>query len=330
MYLDYFNKALTADPHFAPAIYQLYYHHFNTDPAKAMQYFKEYTAKADPSPAHQYAYTDLLYLNKDYDAAITQAKQLLNTNEKEPRLYKMLAYSYAAKSDTAIALDYMQQYFGAETDSNLVIKDFETIADLYMSTNGKEDSALVYLEKAVNLEKDATVRYGYFKKMADVASGLKNYPAQANYLKQYYIGNATATNVDLFNWGLAHYRSGNYIAADSVFALYVKGHPDQGFGYIWQARSQSAMDKEMKEGKAIPFYQKLIEVVDENKDDETHKKWLVEAYGYLAAYETNTEKDFAEAVNYFEKLLEVDPGNEDAKKYITMLEKKIEAGGGNK
>jgi lipoprotein NlpI len=48
---------------------------------------------------------------------------------------------------------------------------------------------------------------------------------------------------------------------------------------------------------------------------------MVEAYGYLAAYEANTEKDYSEAIGYFEKILEVDPGNNDAEKYIAILEK---------
>jgi lipoprotein NlpI len=48
---------------------------------------------------------------------------------------------------------------------------------------------------------------------------------------------------------------------------------------------------------------------------------MVEAYGYLAAYEVNHEKDYAQAVDLFEKVLEVDPENASAKKYITILEK---------
>jgi len=323
MYLDYFDKALAADSEFAPALYQLYHHYFFADASKAMDYFNQYKAKSDPSIEHDYAYTDLLYLNKQYDAAIQNAQQLLKRDDKEPRLYKMLAYSYQAKADSALALDYMRQYFSTEADSNFVMKDYETIADLYLAADGKGDSALVFLEKAVEKEQDSTVRYAYFKKLADIAANLQNFNAQAQWMAKYYTNNPKATNVDLFNWGLAHYRAGDYKAADTVFAKYVEGHPDQGFGYIWQARSKAAMDKEMTEGAAIPYYQKLVEVIGDKKDDETNKKWLVEAYGYLAAYETNTQQDFAEAVDYFGKLLEVDPENQDAKKYMAMLQEKL-------
>jgi lipoprotein NlpI len=74
---------------------------------------------------------------------------------------------------------------------------------------------------------------------------------------------------------------------------------------------------------AIPVYEKLIEVLQKDTTDENYKKWIVEAYNYLAAYEVNTRKNFAQAINYFEKVLEVDPGNDDAQKYIGILEKNL-------
>ena len=133
-----------------------------------------------------------------------------------------------------------------------------------------------------------------------------------------------ATNIDLFNWGLAHYRAGEFAAADSAFGIYVSKYPEQSFGYYWQAKSRALQDKDMTLGVAVPAYQKLIEVLEKNPNDANYKKWLVEAYAYLAAYETNTQKDYAEAVNYFEKVLQVDPENADAKKYIDILEKNLD------
>jgi len=49
----------------------------------------------------------------------------------------------------------------------------------------------------------------------------------------------------------------------------------------------------------------------------------MEAYGYLAAYESNTKKDYREAITYFEKLLALDPNNADAKKYVDILKENL-------
>jgi len=43
---------------------------------------------------------------------------------------------------------------------------------------------------------------------------------------------------------------------------------------------------------------------------------------YYERYKT-TQKDYAEAIDYFEKLLQVEPENANAKKYIEMLENNL-------
>lgn len=323
LYLEYFNKALAADPEYAPALYQLYVYNFYHDVPKAFQLYNQYLTKSDPSIRTQYDLTDLLYLNKEYDKAIQKANDLIakHGTDLEPRIYKLLAYSYVETKDSSKALDYMKQYFEKEEDSNLIAKDFELMAGLYANTTDKKDSAIVFIQKAAGLMKDSTALFNYYKKLAGIAKGNKDYASEAKWMEKYYTGNDKATNVDLFNWGLANYLAQDFQMADSVFGMYVAKYPEQSFGYYWQARSNASLDKDMKEGLAIPVYKKLIEVLQSDTTNANYKKWMVEAYAYLAAYEANTQKDYNEAVDYFEKVLEVDPDNADAKRYIAILEK---------
>jgi tetratricopeptide (TPR) repeat protein len=323
LYLEYFNKAIAADPDYAPALYQLYVYNFYHDIARAFQLYNQYLAKSDPSIQNQYDLTDLFYLNKEYDKAIENANSLMATqgNKLEPRIYKLLAYSYAETKDSIKALRFMHDYFLKEEDSNLVAKDFELMAGLYANSSHKQDSALVYLEKAAGLQKDSAALFNYYKKLATMAKSNKDYASEAKWMEKFYRGNDNATNVDLFNWGLANFLAQDFRMADSVFGMYVAKYPEQSFGYYWQARSNASLDKDMKESLAIPVYKKLIEVLQGDTTNANYKKWMVEAYAYLAAYEANTQKDYNEAVDYFEKVLEVDPDNADAKRYIAILEK---------
>lgn len=324
-YLKFFNDAIAADPDYAPAYYDLYLHYYFREPAKAMEYFNQFVAKSDVDPENDYRYTDLLYLTKQYDKAIQNAEQLIAKNaETAPRLYKLIAYSYEGMKDTTQAVSYMQEYFAKAPDSVFVVKDFETMGDLYMTMEGKQDSAALFYEKAAGLQTDSTAMYAYYKKLADLYKTQKDYPAEAKWLGKFYEGNSKANNLDLFNWGIAHYRAKEYDKADTVFGIYIKEHPDQGFGYYWRARSNSVMDSALEKGLAIPYYEKVVELASKDTADETNKKWLIEAYGYLAAYETNVEKDYAASINYFKQLLEVDPENKDAEKYIAILEKNLQ------
>lgn len=323
VYIENFTKAINADKNYGPAYYELYYHYRNSDPAKAMQYFNKYVSLSDKSIEQDYAFTDLLYLNKDYKNAISNAQQLILTEGEavQPRLYKLIAYSFRESSDTANAILQMQRYFTNEHDSNLVTKDFEMLAELYGTQTGYEDSAIVYYQKALASAQAESTRYEYYKKLSVLTGSLKDYEAQAEWLRKYYIGNEDAKNTDLFNWGVASYRAADYIQADSAFRIYTEKYPEQGFGYYWQARSNAAIDTALTEGRAIPHYEKLIEVVNDDSLSATDKRWVIEAYTYLAAYEMNTEQDYDEARTYLNKILEVDPENDNAKKYISMLDK---------
>jgi tetratricopeptide (TPR) repeat protein len=325
MYVSYFQKAIAADPNYAPSLYSLYVYEFNRNPAKAMEYYKQYMAKSDASIENEYDLADLFYTNKQYDQAIQKADALVKAegDKVQPRLYKLISYSYAEQKDSAKAFNYMQQYFDKEADSNKVAKDYLLMGNLYAAVNDNDSLAFTYFDKAVALEKDSSELAKYFKRFADLAAANKNFSQQAKWLGKYYSSGENTTNIDLFNWALAHYKAEEYAAADSVFGIYVSKYPEQSFGYYWQAKSKALQDKDMALGLAVPAYQKLIEVLQANPNDANFKNWMVESYAYLAAYETNTQKDYAEAVNYFQKVLEVDPANANAKKYIDILEKNI-------
>lgn len=325
MYLDYFNKAIAADPVYAPSLYQLYAYQFSRHPAKAMDYYKQYAANSDASLQTDYDLADLLYLNKDYTAATAKANAIAQREgaNVQPRLYKLISYSYAGMKDTAQAITYMERYFATAPDSLLMARDFETASQLYAS-NKADSLAKIYLVKATEREIDTTRLLADYRKLADIAKADNDDSEQAKWLGLSYAANKKANNVDLYYWAVAHFNAREYDKADSAFGLYAAKYPEQSFGYYWQARSKALLDSGMREGLAIPAYHKLIDILQKDTTDKNYKKWMVEAYAYLAAYEANTQKDYAEAKDYFGKLLEVDPTNEDAKKYIAILEKQVE------
>jgi len=324
MYLKYFTNALDADKNYGPAMYELYSYYLYTKPdaEKAMQYFQSYMAVSDKNIRNEYALTDLLYLTENYEDAIKNAKKLISIEKDsvQPRIYKLAGYSYAESKDTAAALDFMRKYFHFEKDSNLIAKDFEMMALIFKSIPNCEDSTIKYYEHATALSKDSTLLVQYFKELAALAAAKKDFDSQAKWLGLYYSFSKNASNVDLFNWGISAFRSNDYSLADSVFGLYTEKYPEQEFGFYWRARTNAIIDSGMTAGLAIPYYTELIELIDPDSLSTTNKKWIIEAYGYMAAYEANTNENYDKAIEYFDKILEIDPGNENAKKYLSVLE----------
>lgn len=327
MYMQYFDEALTADQNFAPTLQKMYVYYFYKDPARALDYYNRYMVNADSHDERLYDLADLYYINKKYDEAIAKANAIVTEKGEEvkPRIYKLIGYSYAALEDSAKALAYMDKYFDQSEDSSLLAKDFEMMGELQLAA-GNQEEAVDYLTKATERGDEDIDLYPTYKRLAAIAEANKDFVAQAKWMGKYYTDNDKATNVDLFKWALAHYRAEEYLKAAEVFTEYTNQYPDQSYGFYWLARSYAAQDSEMEEGLAVPHYKKLLEVLQQDTENPNYKNWAVEAYGFLAAYQANQEKNYAEAINYFQKVLELDPANDEARKYIDILEK-AEAGG---
>jgi len=323
VYMKYFNDALAADSLYAPALYEIYYHYYFRDITQAMTYLQKYIASSDYNIENEYRLTDMLFLQKDYEAVIHNGRQLVKKEggDVAPRIYKLIANSYKNLNNTDNALIFMQKYFSDNTDTAYLASDYETMGDIYAGLDNNTDSAAHYYDMAAAQNSKDAEKFRLYNTIAKLYANAKNYKKQALWLQKYYDGNTGATNVDLFNWGLAHYYAAEYNLADSVFALYTEKYPDQQYGHYWRAKANVAIDTAMEMGLAIPHYLKVIEIAEKDSSDNVNRKRLIESYGYLASYKANHEKDYTGSMEYFEKILGLQPDNEDAKKYVTILQK---------
>ncbi len=319
LYLEYFRKAITADPKYAPAYYQLYHHYYFRIVDTAKGYLEKYIALSDHKIENDYDYADILYLTKNYAQAIELAKKIIEMDKENmpARIYKLIAYSYQESGEHQKAFDYLQQYFAAAPDTVVIAKDFVFLADLYKERQDI-DSAIYFFKSGAALESDTASLIKYYKTIADLAKQQKDYAETAAWLGKFYQTNIKATNVDLFNWGIALYQAHNYEGSDSVFSLYAEKYPEQEHGYYWRARNNAIIDSSMEQSLAIPYYLKVIEIGQLDSTGNS-KKHLIEAYGYLAGYEANKNKDYAKAIEYFETVLQLDPENKQAQKYVQIL-----------
>ncbi|HET6558043.1 MAG TPA: tetratricopeptide repeat protein, partial [Prolixibacteraceae bacterium] len=307
VYMKYFMTAYNADSTFAPLLQDLYDHYYYRDTKEAKKYLVKYIANTDYSIKNDYSLTDILYLSGDYSKAIELAKAIQEKEgiNSQPRLHKLVAYSYAKSGDTANALLAISKYFKNESESKLLASDYELRAQLTENTPGAEKEAIAYYLKAaeidsliVNKEKYAVQLAGLYKKTGDFSN-------QATWLGNLYQWKKNANNVDLFNWGIAHYSASEFELADSVFSHYSTRYPEDIYGYYWRAQSNAAQDSGMLQGMAIPYFKKVVEIGEQKP--ETHRNMLLKAYGYLGGYEANVTKDYLASLAWFEKYLKLDP-----------------------
>jgi predicted Zn-dependent protease len=329
VYLDRFTKSFASDENYTPALYELYnFYFYRGDVDNAKNFLERYIKNSDPSPRHDYMIADLDYISKQYKDAIAKANFILDRDKDstQPRIYKLIAYSYEGLGDSAQALQYINQYFDKQDTAGYVAKDFELKARLLDRVQHDEEAAAQWYEKAYAAETKEDTKQDYAKMIALLYKNAGDRLKEAEWRGTYYNSAKNPTNLDLYNWGLALYAGQAYQQADSIFAQYEEKYPDQVYGYLWRAMCNALIDSTMELGLAVPHYEKLIEVA--SKDSVANKSNLIKAYGYIGAYKANVEKNYPESVAYFNKILELDPGNADATRYVTILQKWIDEGKG--
>lgn len=330
IYVKHFQDAIQQDAAFAPAYYELYYHFYFRDVNEAKKYLEQYIAHTDKTVDNDYMLIDMLYVSSKNQEAIDMANKLLQEqgDKAKARLFKLIAYSYDAMGDSIKALNNINTYFQKEQPQHYVAKDFELKARLITKQHPNDSAirveAIALWEKAAALDTLAENKVGYMQQIAAAYKKMSDKSHEAEWLGKVYAAKKDPSNLDLYYWGLAHYAAGEYSEADSVFAMYTTKYPEQLHGYLWRAKSNAIIDSGMEAGLAVPHYAKLIEIADD--DSLKNKTLLIQAYGYIGAYEANVHKDYPEALENFEKILSLDPGNDDAAKYTEILKKWIETG----
>lgn len=320
IYLEHFNKAVEIDPAYGPALYELYYYYYFRDVVMAEKYLRAFIRNSEPDPSHAYMLTDLKFVSQKYGEAIKDADSIIlaQGDNAPPRLFKLIAYSYAKLGDSVQAQNYIDKYFEKQQQKDLVAKDFDFKGDL-LARSGKDSLSAMWYEKALAADSIPSERVGYMTKLADIQRKYNNRVQEQVLREQIYKIKYSPTNLDIYKWGTAAFYAKDYPAADSIFGIFAEKYPTQTHGYYWRARSNAIMDSSMALGLAVPHYQKLIEVAE--IDSIGNKDVLLRAYEYLAAYEANVTKNYTQSIAYLDKLLALDPDDAEAKKNHDIIEK---------
>ena len=319
--LDNLNEAINKDPGFSLAYQELFnYYYWHADFAKAEQYLNKYIESKLPEKDinDDYLYAQLCYLKKDYDCVISKDLHVMEVMgaKTKPKVFKALAYSYLEKGDTTSARKYVDLFFGKAKPEDIVPPDYVLKANVYSGAGDIDLIVKAYID-ASNADTTIAGKIDWLKRGAELMKAKGDRSREAAFREMVYKTKPTPTNLDIFNWGLALYFDSAYARADSVFGLYSAKYPEETFGWRWQGLTRSRIDTSMIQGLAVPPYQRLFELAD--KDRVKYKSEFIEAAGYLAGYANNVMKNKDSALVYVNKILEVDPANEQWNKTREIL-----------
>lgn len=256
----------------------------------------KYGLSKDPRDA---AFNRLAFFNstdlKDYDSALTYADALFNKSDSAKFSYFDYTYygnAYSGKKDYAKAIEMYQKALTMDIDNKDkragVVKQ---MSDAYKQMDDYENAIKYYQDYLANVSKASA---------SDKVGLAQLYEYQANEMTD------AAAKIATFK------------KAEEVYIQLEKDYPDAlDYATFKRARVNSYMDPDSKEGLAKPFYEKLISIIEARSEkDNSDKARLIESYRYLGSYYFIVKDSKAEADVYWNKILELDPENEIAKKAL--------------
>lgn len=321
IFLQHFNKAVEIDPNYAPAYYDLYTYYFSRDVYKSKGFFEKYKGVADKGPALDYEEATLQFASGDFQNAITKADELLTKQGEnaDPRLYRLKGYSYDKLNDSVNAIKNLETFFSKAKEGQVIPENYVTMAMLSAKFPDRQAQVDEFFTKAIDADTAQANKIDYVRKASDFFKKVGNQPKAAEWMSKVLVVNPNPGKVDIYNAGFENFKAQNYVTADSIFKMYSDKYPNEVYGYYWKMRSLMLIDSTMEKGLAVPDAEKFISIAETDK--VKNKSTLITAYGYLAGYNANIKKDFPKAIEYLDKIIEIDPTNVDAPKNKEILQK---------
>ncbi len=275
---------------------------------------EKFLSLSDKSIDDQITYANLLFLSKKYPEAQAKIQELIGKGVEKPYLYRLIGYSAYETKDYEKARTNMQLFFSKQKDASKIIGDDYIYYGKIMgamagidTTHAKmyNDSADYYFNQVTVVDPTAN-KATLFRQIAEGYKETKEYAKAGEWFGKTVAADTSATNLDYFNWGLYLYYGKKYQEAATAFAAMKTKFPDEAITPYWQGRTAAAIDQDAKTGAAVPFYKEWLASPKEHKDAD-----LMNAYQYLAFYYYNTNNE-KEAMEWINKVLEKEPGNEFA------------------
>jgi len=279
----------------------------------------------------------LTFQANDYERAIVEGENLLLTNPEQYTLHRWMAWSYAEK---ALQMTERKATDKTVTDDLIKIeweKSFKHSKELFDALSKNEErkafpSDYEYWAKGAfhlgDLEEAAHIYRKYLEFEPARALEIYGMLAKAYYDSTHYEQAINyynrkdeiqpLPNTDEYYRALSYYKLDKYHEADTSLAKVLQATPNFASGWLIRARNANALDSMQVDFLAKPYYEEYIKIAETavaaattDQEKDKYKKSLIEAYQYVGYYWVQKE-DNVKAIEYYEKIIALDPADENA------------------
>ena len=319
IFMEYYDKAIAADPAFAPVYANLFAYNYETNVTKAAEYFEKWQANADEDYKSCYYRAALKYAQGFFMEAISKSDECIAAAGTNPyaNLFGLKANAYNRLKDSVHAVDNYEIYFKAQSAEKITSGDCMEYVKNLLKIPGNEGKAGEFTDKAVAMDSVEANNVSYLKLMAQALESRKQFKDAAIWYSKIVQVKKSPSKFDLNTVGFNFYKSGAYPEAAAAFGFSASKFPDDPYAYNMIGKSNAAIDTTMEQGLANPAFEKTIELG--LQDSVKYKPQLVTAYKYFVAYHANVKKDNKTALEFVQKILSLEPNDAEAKGFFEVL-----------
>lgn len=311
--LNYYQEAINIDPSFAPAYLEMGFLYAKTNnKEESKKYFRKYLDLSKSNISAKRNYANMLIQAEEYPEAIEQISQIMAMDSTTYNdLNRALAYSYFEEKQYPKANYYINKFFRNAPSEKITSKDY-LYAGRILVKCGQDSLGISNLETAFKRD---TTNMDLLNEIAQSYLKIKKHEKAARTYQEKINRSNGGTN-DYYRMARAYFDAKLWTEADSALAVVNRLSPDFEPAYLFRARVYSNLDPDTKEGLAKPYYDKVVEKA--LADSVKYSKDLLESYSYLGYYHL-VNRQYCESLMYWDKILGIEPANENALSAIKDL-----------
>ncbi|MDR2962214.1 MAG: hypothetical protein LBU90_01010 [Bacteroidales bacterium] len=346
--MEKINKALALDSNYLPAYIALgdvkYEQSWYKDAITA--YEKVITAVPVPVEVSE-NYAKALYFDKQYQKSLDEIQKVLQQKPDNATLHRLEAYNLYELGQYQEGLQKMQAFMASIPVDKQIYLDFITLGRFNAKLKNF-DAAIANFNKAMTLDPSQA---DTFKELALVFAAQKQYDESIAMFEKYFsltpavlpsalisfaeVNKNAAIALFVANRDNAKALIANQAQFDTyietgaqAYSKFIELAPELQAGWMGRANIYALVDAYQKEitgthgGVARPYYDEALNFMLNNNADGRYNSDIIDSYFYIAGYyiiNNNTKS----AVEYYKKILAIDPKNAEVLKILKQLNIKV-------
>ncbi|MBR1933150.1 MAG: tetratricopeptide repeat protein [Prevotella sp.] len=273
------------------------------------------------------------YLNKDYDKSMSVVADGLKKFPRSSSLNRVGLMNTIAQEKFDDALNYADRLFNKSDSADLKDFDYNNYAKAYIG-KGNFDEAIGLYRKAMEVsqaDKDAV--NNLYKEISDAYMKKGDFDAAVAEYRKYLDGTSSKTASDYSTLAEMYYKHAADLQGDEQMAsikqaddIYKElqerfANNQDVVAYVLNRRGtlNVIMDPDSKQGLAKPVFEQLMQMMEAKADrSDSDNKKLITCYRYMLSYDLLVQDNKAAAKEWAQKILTLDPENEQAKAVMEL------------